>query len=414
MRLWRLAVACAVLAWVTPSVAQDLQLERVVLLSRHGVRAPTQPIAELDRHVATPWPRWPVAPAELTPRGAELMKLMGGFYRGLYAGRGLLPADRCPAEGAVVAWADVSQRTRLTAQALLEGLYPHCSLAPRHQADIARPDPLFHPPRNASGCSFDQAEAKASIEQRMGDFPTILQAYAAPLATVQATLCPPSLSADPACGLGAASPAIAASADGGLAMRGPIGIGSTAVEIFQLEAAEGLPREQVAWGRLKDDALTGLMSIHVLQFDLMQRTRYVARRQGSRLLAAILDTLQDGTQPTRLALLVGHDTNLANVAGLLEIGWAIPGMHADDPSPGGALAFELMRDPKSGMRWVGVTYYAQTLEQMRGAVRLDLDRPAGRSTVELPACKAEANGALCPVTRFVEIARTAIDPACAR
>ena len=420
-----LVAACAAIAWAAPVVAQDLQLERVVLLSRHGVRTPTKPLEELDRHVSTPWARWPdgLLPGDLTPRGAELMALMGGFYRVHYVGRGLLPAgERCPASGAVAAWADVTPRTRATAQALLDGLYPRCGLEEQHQADTAQDDPLFHPPRASGACTFDQAAGRAAITRRMGDFASILRDYAAPLATAQATLCPSEPPPGKECGLNAEPSEIAPGKDGGLEMKGPVGIGSTAAEIFQLEAAQGMPRGQVAWGRLKDDAaLTDLMSIHVLQFDLMQRTRYVAQRQGSRLLATIVATLQDGrafpgaaggAQPPRLAMLVGHDTNIANVAGLLEIGWAIPGMQPDDPSPGGALAFELLRDPQSGRHWVGVTYYAQTLEQMRDAVRLDVERPAGRSIVQPPGCKAQANGALCPLSRVLELAKAAIDPAC--
>jgi 4-phytase/acid phosphatase len=89
-------------------------------------------------------------------------------------------------------------------------------------------------------------------------------------------------------------------------------------------------------------------------------------------------------------------------------------MQPNDPSPGGALAFELLRDARSGRHWVGVSYYAQTLEQMRTAAPLDLDRPAGKSVVQLPGCVAQANGALCPLSRFLELARAAIDPACAQ
>jgi len=38
---------CAVVAWAAPVAAQDFQVERVVLLSRHGVRAPTAPLETL-------------------------------------------------------------------------------------------------------------------------------------------------------------------------------------------------------------------------------------------------------------------------------------------------------------------------------------------------------------------------------
>src|SRR3954469_4314613 len=123
MRLARLVVAAlAVATGVAPAAAQELQLERVVLLSRHGVRTPTKSLDEMNQHVVTPWAPWPegLKPGDLTPRGAELMALMGGFYRVLYVGRGLVPAgERCPATGAVATWADVAPRTRDTAQALL-------------------------------------------------------------------------------------------------------------------------------------------------------------------------------------------------------------------------------------------------------------------------------------------------------
>lgn len=426
MRFARLLVAALTVAiGAAPAAAQELQLERAVLLSRHGVRTPTKSLDDMDKHVVTPWARWPAGlkPGDLTPRGAELMALMGGYYRVLYVGRGLLPAgERCPATGAVATWADVTPRTRETAQALLDGLYPHCGLKARYQTDVGQDDPLFHPPRASGACVFDQAKGKAAITQRIGDFASLLEAYAAPLKTMQATLCPKALSPRADCGLNAEPSDIALKKDGGLEMQGPIGIGSTDAEVFQLEAAQGMAPDQVAWHRLKDDAaLTDLMSIHVVQFDLMQRTRYVARHQGSRLLATVAATLPDGrgfpgvlpgAQSPRLAMLVGHDSNIANVAGLLEIGWVIPSMQPNDPSPGGALAFELMRDINSGQRWVGVTYYAQTLEQMHDVVRLDLDRPAGKSVVHLPACKAQANGPLCPLSRFLEIAKAVVDPAC--
>ena len=94
------------------------QMERAVLLSRHGVRAPLQSPEELDRHAATPWPTWPVTPGGLTPRGAELCDLMGRYYRVLYGGRGLIQSDDCPPRGTVAVWADFDQRTRASAISL--------------------------------------------------------------------------------------------------------------------------------------------------------------------------------------------------------------------------------------------------------------------------------------------------------
>ncbi len=95
------------------------QIERAVVINRHGVRAPIATNEELDRYSATAWPTWPVAPGFLSPRGEELMRLMGTYYRVLYGGRGLIQADDCPTAGTVAAWTDLDQRTRATGAACI-------------------------------------------------------------------------------------------------------------------------------------------------------------------------------------------------------------------------------------------------------------------------------------------------------
>lgn len=54
-------------------------LERVVILSRHGVRSPTKQTQLMNDVTPDKWPQWPVKAGYLTPRGAELVTLMGGF-----------------------------------------------------------------------------------------------------------------------------------------------------------------------------------------------------------------------------------------------------------------------------------------------------------------------------------------------
>ncbi len=413
-----------------PAAAQLLpippgwQMERAILLSRHGVRSPIKTNEEMDRYAATPWPAWPVPPGFLTPHGAELMRLMGRYYRVLYGGRGLMEASICPPRNTVIAWTDVDQRTRLTGAALLNGMYPGCANPLlRNQDDSTVPDPLFHPQPTPS-CPMDAASNRVAVLARIGgNFDSVLREYAPQLTAMQAVLCPSGQApAGRACGLPTEPPAVAAGSDGRVRISGPIGIGSSAAETFLMESAEGLPVSQVAWGRLSGDAeLEKLLEIHRLEFDLAQKTLPIARQHGSNLVAQIVASLQNGhnfpgiqslAEPVRLGLLVGHDTNLANVSRLLNVGWRIPGFQADEPTPGGALAFELLRAPRTGQRYVRLAYYAQTLEQMRKASVLDFERPPGMVAVELPACASDAVEKACPLERFVAIANEAIDPGC--
>jgi 4-phytase / acid phosphatase len=413
-----------------PAAAQILpippgwQMERAILLSRHGVRSPLKSNEEMDRHAATPWPAWPVAPGFLTPRGAELMRLMGRYYRVLYGGRGLMEASICPPPNTVAAWTDIDQRTRLTGAALLNGMYPGCANPLlRNQDDATVPDPLFHPQPTAS-CPMDAAANRAAVLARIGgNFDSVLREYAPQLDKMQAVLCPPGqASSGRNCGLRSEQPAVTAGSDGQMRISGPIGIGSSAAETFLMESAEGMPSSQVAWGRLSGDAeLQDLLKIHRLKFDLAQKTLPIARQHGSNLMAQIVQTLQDGhkfpglralAEPVRLGLLVGHDTNIASVSRLLNIGWQIPGFQPNEASPGGALAFELLRETRTGRRYVRLAYYAQTLEQMRKSSVLDFERPPGMVAVDLPACARDAHEKACPLERFVAIANEAIDPAC--
>jgi 4-phytase/acid phosphatase len=240
---------------------------------------------------------------------------------------------------------------------------------------------------------------------------------------MQAALCPPGQAASGRnCGLPSEPPAVEVGLRGSLTISGPIGIGSTAAETFLLESAEGMPSSQVAWGRLSGDAeLRDLLKIHRLEFDLAHKTLPIARQHGSNLMAQIVMSLQDGhkfpglqarAEPVRLGLLVGHDTNIASVSRLLNIGWQIPGFQPNEPSPGGALAFELLSEVRSGRRYVRLAYYAQTLDQMRQSTVLDFERPPGMAAIDLAACAADAHEKACPLERFVAIANEAIDPAC--
>ena len=237
---FRLAAAVllsALMAGLAPAGAQvppippGWQTERVVMLSRHSVLAPVETPEQLARFAASPWPAWPVAPGNLTPRGADLGHQMGQFYRILYGGRGLIEESICPPAGTVVLWVDLDNRAEYAALSTLGGLYMRC-ITPilKHQADLSKPDPLFHPSPSPS-CPMDAASNRAAILARIGgDFSSVLREYAPQLSLLQSTLCPPGSAAG--CGLAAEAPAIVPDPKGGVAMKGPIAIGSMAGEIF--------------------------------------------------------------------------------------------------------------------------------------------------------------------------------------
>ncbi len=432
IRVFTVVLVASLLAALMPASAEILptppgwQIERAILVNRHGVRSPTSSNEQLDKHSATPWPTWPVEPGFLSPRGEELMRLMGGYYRVLYGGRGLVQADDCPTTGTVAAWTDLSQRTRTSGAALLAGMYPRCANLPlRNQANFTVPDPLFNPQPTAS-CPMDLAANRAAILARLGgSFASVQRDYPAALSMMQSVLCPADATKSAgggSCGEAGVPTSIVSGTEDGVRLRGPIGYASTAAENFLMQTAEGMPKDQVAWGRLAHDAtLRELLTLHQFDQDLTQKTKPIAQQRGSNLLTLISAILVNGHsfpghaatgQPVRLGLLVGHESNIHNVAALLDLTWQIPGFLPGEATPGGALAFEQFREARSEKRYVRIAYYAQTLDEMRRRAPLTYRDPPGMVQVALPACSADLVNNACPLETFLKIVKAAVDPGC--
>ena len=84
-------------------------------------------------------------------------------------------------------------------------------------------------------------------------------------------------------------------------------------------------------------------------------------------------------------VLTGHDTNLSNIAGTLNLNWIIDGRRDDTP-PGGALLFELRQLPDSSYQVSLSITPRRRLEQMRNVTPLTLDTPPARANIFIPGC----------------------------
>ena len=145
----------------------ELKLESVVIVSRHGVRAPTKATQLMQDVTPDAWPTWPVKLGWLTPRGGELIAYLGHFQRQRLVADGLLTKKGCPQPGQVAIIADVDERTRKTGEAFAAGLAPDCAITVHTQADTSSPDPLFNPLKTGV-CQLDNANVTDAILSRAG------------------------------------------------------------------------------------------------------------------------------------------------------------------------------------------------------------------------------------------------------
>jgi 4-phytase/acid phosphatase len=166
-------------------------------------------------------------------------------------------------------------------------------------------------------------------------------------------------------------------------LSGPLNIASTFTENLLLEYANGMEGKDLGWGRLDAHNLLHIMKLHTTYADLMRRTPYLASARSSNLLVHVLRSMEQavagrrvdgaiGAVTDHVLLLSGHDTNLSNVSGMLDLSWQLPGYERDDTPPGGALVVALREDATSHEYFVDLEYLAQTLPQMRRLTPLTL------------------------------------------
>ena len=139
---------------------------------------------------------------------------------------------------------------------------------------------------------------------------------------------------------------------------------SSLAEIFLLEYGQW-PERNAGWGEVDAEALKTMLPVHNLVFDALNRAPDVAAARGGAMLRAIRSSLLEEPD-ARVIIYAGHDTNIANTGGLLDLHWDIPEQGHNAIPPGGALLFTLWENA-SGRREIRASFLAPTLETLHAS-----------------------------------------------
>ncbi|HVM99652.1 MAG TPA: histidine-type phosphatase [Caulobacteraceae bacterium] len=356
----RLLFLLAALGLAGAAQAATLKLERVVVVMRHGVRPPTQENDQLRKWSDKDWPAWPVKAGELTQHGGETVRLMGATLRRTYRAKGLLPAAGCAGPHQVTVWADgEDQRTRKTGEILAKALQPGCgATAPFRPTPPDGPrDPIFGGYQSGP-CSIS-AKERALFSPLMAS-PAQQAKLDLATARLQAIFAPN------ACEGGAGTCfKLTGPAPGGVYP----GTASLAEDLL-LEYAEGMPMKDVGWGRSGRAGILAVMPLHERSYEVLRANTAATSKLGSAMARVIFDGLNgrpasggpDSGPDLKLMGLAGHDTNIALMASLFGLTYALPG-EPDGTAPSTALAFELWTDGTT--QYVRPVIYYETLDQLR-------------------------------------------------
>ena len=407
----------AALSISTPQIAhaQDnghYVLEKAVQVSRHGVRpqTDTQKLVDATRRQ---WPTWLVRDGELTGHGYLAASLMGAWQAGHYRQAGLLPAG-CPDTATVYTLSSPKQRTRATAGALLDGMFPGCGQ--KALASTEKLDPLFQTDK-LDFARIDPVIAKGEILKALGGDLQAAKARLQPdLDLLKAAAC---IEGKP-CPFYEAEWVLKQNDEGRLKIKG-LDKASSLGETFRLQYSEGKPLSEVAFGHAANaKQVMALTRLHRAKYDFVNDTPHIAKRGGSQLMNQLLLALEQGTaleksdplgNPPKAPLLVivAHDTNLSHLRTMLGFHWALGEYQPGNIPPTGTLAFERYRDTNSGERFIRTTFVTQSPDQIRNLTPLTGNNAPLQVDFEQPGCKKTAVGTLCPLESFASNLSKAID-----
>ncbi|HEY4437186.1 MAG TPA: histidine-type phosphatase [Lelliottia sp.] len=392
--------------------ANDLVLEKVVTLTRHGVRSQSNS-ASVQENSPRPIPVFNAKDGELTMHGYAAVTLMGDYLRRYFASQDFTTERACADPNGVFIRASAFQRTRMTARALADTLFPGCAV-PVHSPEKKTQDTLFEP--IVSGMApLDVDKAQKSVMAALGgDFAAARQRYARQIAAMQTIVDP---NCQPArCTFTHHKWDISPDKQNiNISLQGPVARGNELGETFRLQYTEGMPLKDVAFGHVASAAdIAPLMKLKEIKFDLIEHNPYIAARGGSQLMSQILYALEKGSgfqdpdtdgkisasaPDARMVMYVAHDTNLGYLQPLLNVFWQLAGYPQDDTPPGSTLMFERYRDSSTHQTYIGVTFITQTLDQIRRLEPLSDKNPPLQRKLNLN-CKTSPDGWLCPINEF--------------
>lgn len=400
--------ALLAMAYFAPALAQaetapqGYQLQQVLLMSRHNLRAPLANNGSvLEQSTAQSWPEWDVPGGQLTTKGGVLEVYMGHYLREWFAEQGLLTSGECPTPQSIYAYANSLQRTVATAQFFITGAFPGCDVPVHHQEKMGTMDPTFNPVITNGSPEFQQAAVKAMETQReqykLGDSYQLLE-------QIVAFKDSPSCKEKQQCDLTAEKDKFTANATEEPGVSGPLKVGNSLVDAFTLQYYEGFPLDQVAWGQIKTDQQWKVLSQLKNSYqDTLFTSPQVAQNVAAPLIKYIQKALAgSNNKGPKITLLVGHDSNIASLLTALDFKpYQLPEQYERTPI-GGKIMFQRWHDTNNNRELMKVEYVYQSAEQLRKADVLSLQQPPQRVTLQLNGCPTDANG-FCPWDKFTQV-----------
>lgn len=393
---------------IATAADNNLELQQVLIFSRHSIRAPLSNYNNALGNATThSWPAWSTEGGLLTPKGGKVEEHIGQYYRLWLAQNKLLPSKGCPQAGEVFTYANSLPRTIDTAKHFLTGAFPGCELPVVNRVEVGKMDPVFNPIITAEVTPQFKADAVSATNKLAGEggLDGLNQRLKPNYSLVEKVLDfknAKTCKEDKLCDL-AAQPSnlgIAQGKEPGIS--GSLSLGTGISDAFMLQYYEGLPGKDVAWGKIttpeqwrmveefKNAGQKAIFSSPQVGKNAAAPTVTFMSGVFDKSLAKSAD--QQAAQQARVTLLVGHDSNIAAFLSALKIkDFTLPGQYERTPIAG-AVVFQRWHDKRANKDLMKIEYVYPTALQIRNNSSYSLKHPMHKVVLEAEGCPVDSKG----------------------
>lgn len=351
----------------TLAFSHGMQLEKVLILSRHNIRTPLT--GNLQMFSTKQWPKWEEGPGELTKKGAKLEGYLGDYFSEWMTSHNLFSGN-CED---VHIYANVKQRTKESAKHFANA-FRDCqpTIPVEYAADYLEMDPIFNPIIHNTSIKFAE-EVKKAMKAKLSK--TNLADAFKELYRIT------DMENSDYCKSGCA-----------LAMNGKskiiveagkepdfseaLFIGNALVDAFIMSYYNGFDTENIAWGEINSNDQWDLL-LKISQAN--QNIRFGIELSAKDVAKPFLEYMKKMLNEKKITALFGHDANLNSVISALDFkSFKLPGQKEVAPIAA-KLVFQKW---KNGTKYfLKVEYVYQTWEQIRNAEKFSLENPPRNVTM---------------------------------
>lgn len=389
--------------------AENMQLEQVLLLSRHNLRTPIVNTGILTEVTDKKWPAWDAQSGYLTTKGGALEVYMGHYFREWIDQNKLVSDELCPTDNEdLFVYTNSLQRTIATAQFFTAGAFPGCAVKIHHQPEIGKMDPVFNPIITNDSPEFKQKALAAMAEHLKGlDLKPGYDELDIVLNIKDSQKC----KADKLCELSSQDNSFIIEADKEPGVVGSLKIANSAVDAIDLQYYEGFPADQVAWGLVNSaDKWKKLNTLKNGYQETLFTPKLIAKNVAHPLLNYINKGFTSASkgETAKFIMLVGHDSNIASLLSAMDFKpYQLAEQYEHTPI-GGKLVFQRWHDKSDKKDYVKVEYVYQTADQLRNNSYLSLETPPKHVTLEMKNCPIDKNG-YCSWEDFQKVMKSALE-----